>query len=173
VQAVGSRTKERAEEWARVHVAKAVEEGHKIGVDAITCHGSYEDLLADKNVDAIYCPLPTALHSEWAPKIAAAGKGMLVEKPVALSTLEYKAIAEEFRSRSLPLMDGVMFMHHERMGAIKQIMEAAAGSGGLAGGATRISSGFSFPAGDEFLRSNIRTDPDLDALGALGDLGWY
>lgn len=46
-------------------------------------YGSYEELLADPNVDAIYLPLPTALHRKWAPKVAEAGKALLCEKPAA------------------------------------------------------------------------------------------
>ena len=130
-------------------------------------------MLADDDIDVVYCPLPTALHDEWAVKVAEAGKGLLVEKPVALSGPSWERIFAEFRKRCLPIMDGVMFMHHERLGKLKATMEAAQADGGLESGATRVSSGFSFPADDEWLATNIRTDPSLDALGALGDLGWY
>lgn len=69
VYGVASRNLEKANEWAKKH-------------DVPKGFGSYEELLADKNIDAIYIPLPTAFKTEWVVKAANAGKHVLVEKPL-------------------------------------------------------------------------------------------
>jgi len=134
----------------------------------VQLHGSYEALLADKNVDAVYLPLPTSTHIIWAVKAADAGKHILLEKPCALSNVELLAIIEACRRNSVVFMDGVMYMHHERLTKIRKCL-----SDPLFGIIKRVSSSFSFNSGDSFLKDNIRANAALDSLGALGDLGWY
>lgn len=158
MQAVASRDKAKAEAWA-------AEQGLDLGAGV---HGSYEALLADSTVDAVYMPLPTALHLEWVTKAAAAGKHVLIEKPVAVSATEWKTMMAACAKANVVLMDGVMFMHHARLGELRAILDSEA-----FGTATRIVSGFSFPADESFLASNIRVRADCDPLGCIGDLGWY
>jgi predicted dehydrogenase len=74
--------------------------------------GSYGAVLS-ATVDAVYVPLPTALHAEWLPKAAAAGKHVLCEKPVARSVEELEPMLRSLADRDLVFMDGVMFRHHE------------------------------------------------------------
>ncbi|PKI69962.1 hypothetical protein CRG98_009837 [Punica granatum] len=99
-------------------------------------YGSYEELLGDREVEAVYVPLPTSLHARWAAEAARRGKHVLVEKPPALD-------AE----------------------ALGEIIAACEGSG--------MHATFTFNASPNFLENDVRVKPDLDALGALGDAGWY
>ncbi|KAA0157509.1 hypothetical protein FNF29_00085 [Cafeteria roenbergensis] len=159
--AVASRSQERAAAWA-------AEQGLDTESGAVTAHGSYDELLADERVQAVYMPLPTTMHLEWVRKAAAAGKHVLVEKPVAVCAADLRLMAEACAAAGVVLMDGVMFMHHERLPR----MGALLGAGEL-GAAERVVSGFSFPADKAFLEGDIRVKADCDPLGCVGDLGWY
>lgn len=138
------------------------------GESGVRCHGSYEALLADPGVDAVYLPLPTALHLRWVLAAAAAGKHVLLEKPTALSLAELQAMVAACARAGVLFSDGVMYMHHARLPAM-----LAVARGGELGPLRRLDSGFSFAADAAFLATNIRMDPAMDALGCLGDLGWY
>jgi predicted dehydrogenase len=131
--------------------------------------GSYEELLAAPNVDAIYIPLPTSLRKEFVLRTAAAGKHVICEKPCAVSAAELDEMISACHQHNVQFMDGVMFMHSPRLAKIR----AALDDGQSIGQIRRIASGFSFYVGDEFFRSNIRTDGTLEPAGCLGDLGWY
>lgn len=74
VTAIASRSKEKAEAFVKDNA----------GLAGATVFSSYDELLADKTVDAIYLPLPAGLHIEWVKKAAAAGKHVLCEKPISL-----------------------------------------------------------------------------------------
>jgi predicted dehydrogenase len=102
------------------------------------------------------------------PQAAAAGKAVLVEKPTASSTEELAAIISACAAANVQFMDGTMFSHHARTPAFLAAVDALGG-----GRATRVTSGFSFLADDEWLRTNIRTKKPLEPFGSLGDLGWY
>lgn len=162
VVAIASRSITKAEEFLK---KCPMSNANKIGVQL---HGSYEALLADKNVDVVYLPLPTSTHIIWAVRAADAGKHILLEKPCALSNSELLLIIDACRRNSVAFMDGVMYMHHERLPKIRQCL-----SDPLFGVIKRVSSSFSFNSGDSFLKDNIRCNAALDSLGALGDLGWY
>src|SRR5438445_6722372 len=75
-------------------------------------HGSYEALLADPKIDAVYIPLPNTLHAEWTRKAADAGKHVLCEKPLATTAAEARAVVDYCRSKKVNLMDGFMWPHH-------------------------------------------------------------
>jgi predicted dehydrogenase len=137
--------------------------------DAPKAYGSYEELLADRDVDAAYIPLPTGLRKEWVMRAAAAGKHVICEKPCAATVTELGEMLEACRRHRVQFMDGVMFMHSGRLDAIRAVLDDPAGFGQM----RRISSSFSFPADEEFFRSNIRASSVLEPFGCLGDLGWY
>ena len=102
VVAVGSRSAARATTYA---------EENDLDPATCACYGSYQELLDSPDVDAVYIPLPTALHAEWAPKAALAGKHVLCEKPLARDAAELQTILASFDENSgLVFMDGVMFM---------------------------------------------------------------
>jgi predicted dehydrogenase len=132
-------------------------------------YGSYEELLADSEVDAVYIPLPTGLRKEWVLRSAAAGKHIVCEKPCATSVAELIEMIEACRDHKVQFMDGVMFMHSRRLEAIRGVLNDLAGFGQM----RRISSSFSFLADEGFFKSNIRASSVLEPYGCLGDLGWY
>lgn len=131
--------------------------------------GSYEQLLADDTIDAVYLPLPTVARKPWAIRAAEAGKHVLCEKPVGRDARDVQEIVDACRQNNVQFMDGVMFMHSRRLEAIHQVLN----DGTSVGRIKRITSQFSFGAPDDFLQDNIRMDAGLEPLGCLGDLGWY
>lgn len=139
------------------------------GLDAtVALFEGYSQLLDDATVDAVYIPLPTTLHLEWATKAAQRGKHILLEKPVATHAAEFLEIYRACELHGVLLMDGTMFMHNERLGAlINQLRRHALDSVRI----SRLESAFSFHGNKAFLQSNIRVDQTADPLGALGDLG--
>lgn len=130
---------------------------------------SYDEVVADPAVDAVYVPLPTGLRVEWALRAVAAGKHVLIDKPCARSLGELQALCRAARDRGVQLMDGVMFMHNPRLAA----MTARLGAGAALGRPLVVQSMFGFAGDAEFAASNIRVDPALEPAGCLGDLAWY
>lgn len=159
-QAVASRTKEKAEEWIAAHGAAAA------GAKA---YGSYEELLADADVDAVYIPVPTKPRTHWAIAAAEAGKHVLAEKPLAGDLRDAAAIVDACRRHGVQFMDGVMFMHHPRLARMRAVLDDVASFGPV----RRLHSGFSFLGDEAFLAGDIRTQAELEPAGCLGDLGWY
>ncbi len=128
---------------------------------------SYGALLESPLINAVYMPLPTSMHSEWVSRAAAAGKHILLEKPVALDDVTTDEVVASARSAGVALLDGTMFAHCLRWEAVDRVLR-----GGDLGRPQHVYATFSFdgaslPAGD------VRTQPDLDGLGCLGDIGWY
>lgn len=131
--------------------------------------GTYEELIANPEVDAIYFPLPTGIRKEWVIRAANAGKHVLVEKPVGCTTADVTEIIAACERNQVQFMDGVMFMHNERLRQMRRTLD----DGKSVAGIRRITTQFSFHGDDEFLRENIRTHSALEPHGCLGDLGWY
>ncbi|GJX20466.1 uncharacterized oxidoreductase-like protein [Tanacetum coccineum] len=136
---------------------------------SVKCYGSYEEVLNDPNVDAVYIPLPTSLHVEWAVAAAEKKKHVLLEKPVALNVGEFDVILDACDKNGVQLMDSTMWMHHPRTTKMKEFLSDAKKFGEL----KWMNAVFTFAADPDFLENDIRVKPDLDALGALGDAGWY
>jgi predicted dehydrogenase len=120
-------------------------------------------------VDAVYIPLPTGIRREWVVKAANAGKHVLCEKPCGPDANELRAMLDACKAKGVQFMDGVMFMHGKRL----PLLRSAIDDGETVGQLRRITSQFSFAAGDDFLKGNIRVSNALEPLGSLGDLGWY
>jgi len=78
--------------------------------------GSYEELLVSDVVDAVYIPLPTGIRKPWVIRAAEAGKHVLVEKPVGVTSEDVREILAACRQNGVQFMDGVMFMHSRRIG---------------------------------------------------------
>jgi predicted dehydrogenase len=131
--------------------------------------GSYEALLNRPDIDAVYIPLPTGVRTEWAVRAAAAGKHILVEKPVGTCLADVEQIVAASRQHQVQFMDGVMFMHSGRLPALRKLLD----DGQSVGHIRRIATQFSFQGNQEFLQQNIRVNSTLEPLGCLGDLGWY
>jgi predicted dehydrogenase len=131
--------------------------------------GSYEELLASPDVDAVYIPLPTGLRQEWVLRAAAAGKHVVCEKPCGISVAGVREMTDACRKHRVQFMDGVMFMHNPRLPRVREFLEDNKSVGPL----RRIASAFSFLGTGGFSDSNIRVDGRLEPTGCLGDLGWY
>lgn len=130
---------------------------------------SYEALLDRKDIDAVYIPLPTALRQAWVMRAAQAGKHVLGEKPAARDAQEVAAMLDTCQQNSVQYMDGVMFMHSQRLETLRQALDDESNLGQL----RRMSSQFSFSGDSAFCKSNIRVSSELEPYGCLGDLGWY
>ena len=130
--------------------------------------GSYEELLASDQVDAVYVPLPTGIRKAWLIHAADVGKHLLSEKPVAATTSDVQEILAACQRNGVQFMDGVMFMHSRRFDQIREVIN----DGKSIGQIRRIVAQFSFGATPEFFQGNIRAHSGLEPLGCLGDLGW-
>ncbi|KAJ7969739.1 Oxidoreductase family protein [Quillaja saponaria] len=135
----------------------------------VKVYGSYEAVLDDPDVDAVYVPLPTSLHVRWAVLVAQKKKHMLLEKPVALNVAEFDVITKACEANGVQFMDGTMWMHNPRTAKMREYLSDAQRFGQL----KLINTCVSFGSDPDFLKNDIRVKPDLDGLGALGDAGWY
>ena len=131
--------------------------------------GSYEELLKRTDIDAVYLPIPTGMRKEWVIRAAEAGKHVLAEKPVGCDTAEVVEMIAACQKNNVQFMDGVMFMHSQRLNQLREVLD----DGHSVGELKRITSQFSFCGTEEFAKSNIRSSSELEPLGCVGDLGWY
>lgn len=128
-------------------------------------YGSYEELLSDAEIDAVYIPLPNHLHVEWAIKAMAAGKHVLLEKPVGLSSKEAEKLMEMSKANpNLKVMEAFMYRHHPQWKKAKKLVEE-----GAIGRLKSIQSFFSYYNTDP---ANIRNNPHFGG-GGLMDIGCY
>lgn len=131
-----------------------------------TAHGSYEALLADPQVQAVYIPLPNHLHAEWTRKAADAGKHILCEKPLTPDAQSAAELVAYCRSKNVRLMDGFMWPHHPRTRKLRQLLDS-----GVIGPVQKMTAGFTFML-DGLPTSNIRMQPAAGGGGLL-DVGCY
>ena len=127
----------------------------------------YQALLDSPEIDAVYIPLPTGMRREWVIKAAEAGKHVLCEKPCASSYSDLQEMVAACRKNNVQFMDGIMYMHGERLKSVRQAIDTRIGK------IKRIATQFSFFGDQEFDEGNIRTNSELEPFGCLGDLGWY
>ncbi|MGL4552569.1 MAG: Gfo/Idh/MocA family protein [Gemmataceae bacterium] len=128
-------------------------------------HGSYEALLADPGIDAVYIPLPNTLHDEWTRRAADAGKHVLCEKPLCPDAASAEALAAYCASKGVKLMDGFMWPHHPRTARVRQAIDD-----GRIGPVRRVTGAFTFSLPPD--PANIRLQPGT-AGGSLLDVGCY
>lgn len=127
-------------------------------------HGSYQALVDDPEVDALYIPLPNALHLEWTVKAAAAGKHVLCEKPLALTEAECREMEAAAAGAGVLLLEAFMYRFHPRMDElVRRVRDGALGP------LRAIRSAFTFRLTRP---DNIRLKPELGG-GALMDVGCY
>lgn len=148
---IASRTEEKAREYADKH-----------GVPQ--AYGSYEALLASSEIDAVYIPLPNALHLEWILKSLDAGKHVLCEKPLAMNAAEVEEITRKADETGLKVLEGFMYRFHPRFEKLQNLLQAE-----TVGKLTFVHVVHSFEAGGD---QNIRWYSDLGG-GALFDAGCY
>jgi D-xylose 1-dehydrogenase (NADP+, D-xylono-1,5-lactone-forming) len=151
IVAVGSRDGAKAQAYAAEH-----------GVER--AHGSYEALLADEGVDAVYIGLPNGMHHEWTMHALAAGKHVLVEKPFTRRAAEAEAAFAVADAAGLVLMEAFMYRHHPQTAVVRDLV-----AGGAIGPLQVVKTTFSFALED---LTNVRARPELDG-GAMMDVGCY
>lgn len=125
---------------------------------------SYDALLADESIDAVYVPLPPALHYGWGKKVLDAGKHLFLEKPFTVDAEQTGALIDAARKRGLMVYENYAFIHHAQLAKIRE-MAADGTLGGLR--LLRASFGFPMRGGGDF-----RYRRDLGG-GALLDCGGY
>ena len=151
VVAIASRDPERAAETAdRLGIARH--------------HGSYEELLADPDVEAVYIPLPNHLHAEWTLRAAAAGKHVLCEKPLALSAAQAAEMVDGCRAAGVLLMEAFMYRLHPLWLRVRELVTT-----GAIGELEAIQIFFSYHNVDP---GNIRNIAEYGG-GAVMDIGCY
>ena len=147
--AVGSRSRERAE-------AQAAE----FGIGRV--HDSYEEVLADPDVEAVYIALPNALHVDWSVRALEAGKHVLCEKPLSRHPQEVERAFDAADSAGRVLAEGFMWRHHPQARRLVELLPRI--------GALRlVRASFSFPLSDP---GDVRLSRELEG-GALMDVGCY
>lgn len=134
------------------------------GLGIPRAHGSYEALLADDGVDAVYIPLPNHLHAEWTIRAAAAGKHVLCEKPLALSAAQATEMVDACARAGVVLMEAFMYRLHPTWQRVLELVRS-----GRLGRIESVESWFSYHNDDP---ANIRNIADYGG-GALLDIGCY
>lgn len=130
----------------------------------VAIHDSYEALLADPGVDAVYVPLPNGQHVEWTAKCLEAGKHVLCEKPIALHAADIEGLIALRDRTGLVAAEAFMMVHHPQWQRARALV-----SGGAIGRLAQVQAAFSFFNDDP---GNIRNLPELGG-GALRDIGVY
>jgi len=149
--AVASRDAERAAEYAR-----------KWGIPR--AYGSYEELLADPEIEAVYISLPNNMHCEWSIRALEAGKHVLCEKPMSRSAAEVEEAFDAADRAGRLLMEAFMYRHNPQTARLTELV-----AGGAIGELRVVRAAFSFSLSDE---ANVRMRPELEG-GALMDVGCY
>ncbi|MBM6384756.1 MAG: Gfo/Idh/MocA family oxidoreductase [Paenibacillus sp.] len=152
VAAIASRDEEKAKQTAE-----------QLGIPQ--AYGSYEALLEDDSIDAVYIPLPNHLHREWAIRAAEAGKHILCEKPLALTEQEAREMAQACDDAGVLLAEAFMYRHHPRYDQIRDVIAS-----GEIGEIRGIHSTFSF--NNSGSAGNVRFKREWGG-GALYDIGCY
>jgi predicted dehydrogenase len=127
-------------------------------------YGSYEALLADPEIEAVYISLPNTLHCEWSIRALEAGKHVLCEKPLSRHVTEVVAAFDTAERTGRLLSEAFMYRHNPQTLRLKQLVDQ-----GAIGELRLVRSAFSYSLYDEY---NIRLQPDLEG-GALMDVGCY
>ncbi len=144
-------------------IDKAHRAAKKLGIPK--AYGSYEELLADPAIDAVYIPLPNHLHVEWSLKAMRAGKHVLCEKPLAMNSRDAELLANE--SKKMPkikLMEAFMYRHHPQTIRIKSMID-----NGIIGDVRAIHSMFTYFNDNP---KDVRNQADIGGGGLL-DIGCY
>jgi xylose dehydrogenase (NAD/NADP) len=149
--AVASRSQDKADEYARKNKIKR-------------SYGSYEDLLADPDVDVIYNPLPNNLHAVWTIKAVQAGKHVLCEKPLALRLTEVDEMSAAAEKFGKVIAEAFMYRSHPQTLKAREIVTS-----GKLGKIKLVRGSYTYPGTDP---DNYRWKPEMGG-GGLWDVGCY
>ena len=149
--AVASRDLGRAEAYARER-----------GIER--AYGSYEDLLADPKIEAVYISLPNSMHVEWSIQALEAGKHVLCEKPLSRHPEDVERAFDAAERAGRILMEAFMYRHNPQTKRLKELVD-----GGAIGRLRLVRAAFSFPLDDA---ANVRVNDELEG-GGLMDVGCY
>jgi len=127
-------------------------------------YGSYEELIAADNIDAVYIPLPNDMHAEWVSKTAAAGKHILCEKPLAMSAAQASEMVDVCADAGVKLQEAFMYRHHPTWVEAVRLVRS-----GAIGDLRAVQSWFSYFNDDP---TNIRNRV-ANGGGAVMDIGCY
>ena len=141
-------------------LARAQAQAAELGIER--AHGSYEELLADPEVDAVYISLPNSLHVEWSIRALEAGKHVLCEKPMARSVEQVERAFDAAESAGRVLAEAFMWRHHPQARRLAELVPRV-------GELRLVRAAFSFPLADE---GDVRLSASLEG-GALMDVGCY
>ncbi|REE82641.1 putative dehydrogenase [Paenibacillus taihuensis] len=130
-------------------------------------YGSYEQLLQDESIDAVYIPLPNHMHCEWTIKAAQHGKHVLCEKPFAMNAEQAQRMVDACREHGVKLAEAFMYRYHPRYAMIRDIIQS-----GEIGELRGVQVAFSFQIYEVGAANNIRMDGALGG-GGLYDVGCY
>jgi D-xylose 1-dehydrogenase (NADP+, D-xylono-1,5-lactone-forming) len=133
----------------------------ELGLEA--SFGSYEELLASSQVDAVYVPLPVAMHTEWTVKALEAGKHVLCEKPFATSAADAARCFDAAEAAGRYCVEGLMYRHHPQTTLARQLV-----AGGAIGRLAHVRAALSVSVPPDDIRRSLELGG-----GALGDLGCY
>ncbi len=128
-------------------------------------YGSYEALLADPQIDAVYISLPNSLHAEWTIRAVEAGKHVLCEKPLAISLAEVDDVIAAAQAHKKIVAEAFMYRHHPLTMKVKELV-----AGGGIGELRLVRGAFTFPIGDD--SQNVRLNSGLGG-GSVWDIGCY
>ncbi len=132
----------------------------------VTIYNSPDELLSDKNIQAVYIPLANKEHAEWVLRAINKGKHVLCEKPMALNTSDIDAIKTAALEKNVNVMEGFMYRFHPQHSRVKEIIDS-----GLIGDVRSVKSCFSYmmqPARLYRIENNIE-----NGGGAMWDIGCY
>lgn len=151
LSAVASRNIEQARAWAAAR-------------DVPLTFGSYDEMLASDAVDAVYIPLPNALHKEWVIRAAQVGKHILCEKPLATNAHDAQEMTAAAEANGVRLMEAFMYRFHPQTALLKQLVVD-----GRIGQVKIVHANFGFYLGSP---NDVRWSKELGG-GALLDVGCY
>jgi D-xylose 1-dehydrogenase (NADP+, D-xylono-1,5-lactone-forming) len=141
---------------------RAQAQADTFGIGAV--HGSYDELLADPEIDAVYIPLPNALHVDWSVRALEAGKHVLCEKPLARTEAEARRAFAAARAADRLLMEAFMWRHTPQTAKLRELLAE-----GAVGRIRMVRATFGFKLERE---GDVRLSRELEG-GALMDVGCY
>jgi len=127
---------------------------------------SYDEAVHAPEVDVVYIPIPVTSRDHWVKECVKAGKHVIGEKPPAKDAEQLGQWLKALGEKNLLYMDGTMFSHGSRLTTLKQRIATMAPI-------KHIDAHITFQGDEDFMKNDIRIQPELEPYGALGDVGWY